>query len=97
MTRDEVKAIVREVFAEEARLYADKEDQLVLKAVSAILTGFGINDDDRKDIRSDLIHLRRWRLATEQVQQTGFRVVITAIAAGLLGALWLGIKITLGK
>jgi hypothetical protein len=51
----------------------------------------------RIELRADLQHLRRWRKSVEQAQSYTFKAVITIIAAGFVGAVWLGIKVMLGK
>ena len=48
-------------------------------------------------VRADFQHLRRWRKSVEQAQSYTFKAVITVIATGFVGAVWLGIKVTLGK
>jgi hypothetical protein len=48
-------------------------------------------------MRADFQHLRRWRKSVEQAQSYTFKAVITIIAAGFVGAVWLGIKVMLGK
>lgn len=73
-------------------VYSGTTDEVVLKAVSAILTSFGIEEDDRKELREDLTHLRRWRKSVEQAQTYTFKAVISVIVTGLIGATWLGIK-----
>lgn len=98
MRDEEIRAIVRETLAEERRQNAERPppeemtDAVVLKAVSAILTSFGIEEDDRKEFRKDLEHLRRWRKSVDQAQTMTFKAVIMAIATGLIGAAWLGFK-----
>jgi PBSX family phage terminase large subunit len=49
------------------------------------------------EMRADFQHLRRWRKSVEQAQSYTFKAVITVIVAGLVGAVWLGIKVMLGK
>jgi hypothetical protein len=46
---------------------------------------------------ADFQHLRRWRKSVEQAQSYTFKAVITVIVTGLVGAVWLGIKVMLGK
>ncbi|KRQ10221.1 hypothetical protein [Bradyrhizobium manausense] len=94
---DEIRAIVAETLAEQQRLQQDSIDAIVLKAVASVLASFGIEDDDRKEIRADFQHLRRWRKSVEQAQSYTFKAVITAIATGLMGAVWLGVKVVPGK
>jgi hypothetical protein len=97
MPDDEIKAIVAETLAEQHRLQQDSIDAIVLRAVASVLASFGIEDDDRKEIRADFQHLRRWRKSVEQAQSYTFKAVITVIATGLMGAVWLGVKVVLGK
>nr|WP_249141694.1 hypothetical protein [Bradyrhizobium diazoefficiens] len=83
--------------AEQHRIQQESIDAIVLKAVASVLASFGIEDDDRKELRADLQHLRRWRRSVEQAQTYTFKAVITVIATGLMGAVWLGVKVVLGK
>ncbi|EJN13411.1 hypothetical protein PMI42_03267 [Bradyrhizobium sp. YR681] len=94
---EEIKAIVAETLAEQYRLQQDSIDAIVLKAVASVLASFGIEDDDRKEVRADFQHLRRWRKSVEQAQSYTFKAVITVIVTGLVGAVWLGVKVMLGK
>jgi hypothetical protein len=48
-------------------------------------------------LRADLQHLRRWRKSVEQAESYTFKTVVTVIVTGLLGAVWLGVKVVLGK
>ena len=93
----DVKAIVAEVLAEQQRLHRDEIDAVVLRTIATILTSFGIEEEDRREMRADFQHLRRWRKSVEQAQSYTFKAVITVIATGFVGAVWLGIKATLGK
>ncbi len=52
---------------------------------------------ERDSLRADFQHLRRWRKSVEQAQSYTFKAVITVIVAGFLGAVWLGVKVVLGK
>jgi hypothetical protein len=94
---DDVTAIVVETLAEQQRLRHDDIDAVVLKAVATILTSFGMEEEDRKELRADFQHLRRWRRSVEQAQSYTFKAVITVIVSGFVGAVWLGVKATLGK
>jgi hypothetical protein len=94
---DEIKAIVAETMAQQHRLQQESIDAIVLKAVASVLASLGIEDDDRKELRADFQHLRRWRKSVEQAQSYTFKAVITVLATGLMGAVWLGVKVVLGK
>src|ERR1700676_5168255 len=97
MRDEDIRAIVAETLAEQQRLYHDDIDALVLKTIATILTSFGIEEEDRKELRSDFQHLRKWRKGVEQVERLGWGTVVTIIVTGALGALWVGIKTMLGK
>ena len=97
MPDDEIRAIVAETLAEQYRFQQDSIDAIVLKAVASVLASLGIEDDDRREVRADFQHLRRWRKSVEQAQSYTFKAVITVIATGLMGAVWLGVKVVLGK
>ena len=97
MHEADIRAIVAETLAEQQRLHLNDIDAVVLKMVATILTSFGIEDEDRKELRADFQHLRRWRKSVEQAQSYTFKAVITVIASGFVGAVWLGVKATLGK
>ena len=97
MPDDEIRAIVAEKLAEQQRLQQESIDAFVLKAVASVLTSFGIEHDDRKELRADLQHVRRWRKSVEQAQSYTFKAVITVIATGLMGAVLLGVRVVLGK
>ena len=97
MHETDIRAIVAEALAEQQRLHYSNIDAIVLKSIATILTSFGIEEEDRRELRADFQHLRRWRKSVEQAQSFTFKAVITIIVSGLVGALWLGIKIALGK
>ena len=86
-----------ETLIEQERVRRSDIDAVVVKTIATILTSFGIEEGDRKELRADFQHLRRWRRSVEQAQSCTFKAVITVIATGLIGAIWLGIKATLGK
>jgi hypothetical protein len=94
---DEIKAIVAETLAEQHRFQQESIDAIVLKAVASVLASFGIEDEDRRELRADFQHLRRWRKSVEQAQSYTFKAVITVLATGLMGAVWLGVKVVLSK
>ena len=97
MTAEEIRAIVAETLAEQKRLHNAEADEVVLRTISTILTSFGIEEEDRAELRRDFEHLRRWRKSVEQAQGYTFKIVITVIVTGLIGAVWTGIKLAIGK
>lgn len=71
--------------------------QVVETTLSTVLQSFGLEEEDRKELQADFIHLRKWRRSVEQTQSYAFKTIVTVIVGGVLGALWLGIKTMLGK
>jgi ABC-type transporter Mla maintaining outer membrane lipid asymmetry permease subunit MlaE len=97
MRDEDIRSVVAETLVEQQRLHCDDIDALVLRTIATILTSFGIEEEDRKELRADFQHLRRWRKSVEQAQSYTFKAVITIIVTGFVGAVWLGIKVMLGK
>jgi hypothetical protein len=97
MRDEDIRAIVAETLAEQQRLHHVDIDAVILRTIATILTSFGIEEDDRRELRADFQHLRRWRKSVEQAQSYTFKAVITIIVTGFVGAVWLGIKAMLGK
>ncbi|MCA1458090.1 hypothetical protein I6F35_33695 [Bradyrhizobium sp. BRP22] len=97
LTEEDIRRIVRAVLDAESERREKTLDDVVLKAVATILTSFGIEEEDRVELRADFVHLRKWRLSVEQAQSLTFKAVVTAIATGIVGAVWLGIKTYFGK
>ncbi len=97
MNNQEVRQVVSEVLSEQHRLHNSEVDEVVLKTIATILTSFGIEEEDRVELRADFQHLRKWRKSIEQTQTYAFKTIVTVIVTGLVGAVWLGIKTTLGK
>jgi hypothetical protein len=96
MNPNEIKEVIREVLAEQ-RLNEPDIDAVALKTIATLLTSFGIEEDDRLELKADFSHLRRWRKSVEQAQSYTFKAVITVIVGGILGAFWMGFKALVGK
>lgn len=97
MTPEEIRAVVSAVLEEESIRRGAAMDEVVFKSVATILTGFGIEEEDRIELRADFAHLRKWRKSVDQAQSLTFKLVLTAIVSGLIGAIWMGIKAYFGK
>lgn len=97
MQEHDVKRVVSEVLAEQKRLHNNDVDTVVLQTISTILTSFGIEEEDRAELRADFQHLRRWRKASETVEKAGWRAIATVLITGVCGLIWLGIQTKFGK
>jgi hypothetical protein len=97
VSEDTIRAVVAETLCEQQRIHHGDIDAVVDRAITTVLTSFGIEEDDRRELRADFQHLRRWRKSVEQAQSYTFKAVITVVVAGFLGAVWLGTKAMLGR
>jgi len=97
LSEDTIRAVVAETLSDQQKIHHGDIDAVVDRAITTVLASFGIEEEDRRELRADLQHLRRWRKSVEQAQGFTFKAVISVIVAGFLGAVWLGIKVTLGK
>jgi hypothetical protein len=50
---DRIRAIVVETLAEQHRLDHGDIDAVVLRTIATILTSFGIEEEDRRELRAD--------------------------------------------
>lgn len=94
---NDVQTVVAAVLAEQQRLHKDTIDDVVLKTVVNLLTSFGFEEDERKELKKDFIHLRRSRISTEALEGLTFKVVVGTVVSGALTAIWFGIKALIGK
>jgi polyhydroxyalkanoate synthesis regulator phasin len=97
MTPEEIKKVVQEVLSEQRIANKADLEEAVYKTIATLLTSFGIEEADRVELKADFHHLRRWRKSVEQAQSYTFKIVITTIVTGFLGALWLGVQSFLHK
>lgn len=97
MTTEEVKLVVQQVLAAEREQTKDQLDDAVVKTIATILTSFGIDEDERQEVKLDFQHLRRSRKAYELVQTTTFKAAIGVIVTSVLAALWLGVQALLHR
>jgi hypothetical protein len=97
MRDEDIRAVVVETLAEQQKLHTDDIDAVISRTIATILTSFGIEEEDRKEIRADFVHLRKWRKSVEQAQTYTFKAIVTVIATGIVGAVWMGVKAMLGK
>lgn len=97
MQEHDIKRVVGEVLAEQKRMHKDDIDDVVLKTVINLLTSFGFEEDERKELQLDFRHLRKWRKSVDAATGLSFKVVVATIVSGFIAALWLGIKALIGK
>jgi hypothetical protein len=97
LAEDDIRRIVRAVLDAENERHQSNLDDVVLKAVATILTSFGMEEDDRKELKADFVHLRKFRKSYEQVERLTWTAAIGVVVTGIAAAIWAGIKVMLGK
>lgn len=97
MQAHDIQAVVHATLAEQQRLHNDDIDAVVLKTIATILTSFGIEEEDRRELQADFRHLRKWRKSVESATSLTFKVIVGTLVSGFLAAVWLGCKALLGK
>jgi hypothetical protein len=51
-------------------VHRDDIEAIVLRAIATILTSFGMEEEDRRELRADFQHLRRWRESESRLGAT---------------------------
>ena len=97
VTQEEIAQVVRQVLAAERAESKDHLDETVLKTIASILTSFGIDEDERQEVKLDFQHLRRSRKAYDLIQTTGVKAAIGLIIGSILTTLWLGVQALLHR
>jgi hypothetical protein len=96
MERDEIKRIVDEVFDEKRVMRADDVTDVVREAVHETLLTLGVDAAQPLDVQQDMHFVRELRAASEKIQSRGLLVLVGILVTGLAGAVWIGIKSSLG-
>ncbi len=74
----------------------ERQRDLVKDTVKETLLSLGLEIDDPIKMQKDFQHLRDWREASESLKSHGLTTLVGILLAGLLGAIWMGIKNVLG-
>lgn len=67
------------------------------KGITNVLEKLGIDADNFRESQADFAHLRKHRLASDQIGKLATRALITIFFTGLCSAVVLGIKDFLNK
>lgn len=70
---------------------------VVKDGVMEALMMLGIEADDPLEMQRDFQHLREWRLAVAAMRKRGLLTLVGIIVAGTCGALWIGLKGSIGS
>lgn len=66
--------------------------RIVRETVEETLTSLGVDHDDPIEMQKDFQHLRDWRQSVDAVRSKGIMTAFGVLIAGIIGALWVGIK-----
>lgn len=66
---------------------------LLQEAVTGALVKLGMDIEDPLEMQRDFQHLRDWRIAVGQARSKGFLTVVGILTAGVLAALWVGLRV----
>lgn len=86
------KAVIKTLIA----IGINPSDPIKAQADFAIMREVGDYARD-PEFRKDWEHTRKWRLAIENVTSKGIGAAIVVLISGFAGAVWLGVKVALGK
>lgn len=87
---------LREVLREEREAYATETSKAVQRAFMEV--GLYADDsDERKRIRADFHHLRRWRELTDVLARQIGITIIGIIVVAMTGLMWIGAQIQIMK
>jgi hypothetical protein len=76
-------------------LTRDEVDRVVKATVKETLTSMGIDAADPIEMQRDFQALRDWRRASRAIRTRGLMTLVAILTAGLIGAIWVGIKYAL--
>lgn len=82
------------------RLTESELKRIVHETVHEVFLSMGIRMDTSEAVietQRDMQHLREHRLGVERVKKNGLMSIVTLLLAGLLTALWMGVKHMLGN
>lgn len=81
--------------SDDIRLSKEEIQELISCGVEDALTRMGIDSSNPLEMQRDFQHLRDWRLAVRDVRRRGMFAMASVLIAGVLGALWMGVKVLL--
>ena len=76
-------------------LTRDEVDIVVKATVRETLTSMGIDAADPIEMQRDFQALRDWRRASNAIRTKGLMTLVAILTAGIIGAIWVGIRYAL--
>lgn len=76
-------------------LTKDEIRELISQGVQDAMTRFGMDASNPLEMQRDFQHLRDWRLSVQSAKSKGALALVGVLVTGMVGALFLGIKVLL--
>lgn len=70
--------------------------EVAREATRETLVVFGVDASNPLEMQRDFQTLRDWRVSMDSAKRNGAKVAISTLVAGLIAALWVGIKQAIG-
>lgn len=96
MTDEELREMIRQELEAAAGPTAIHVQDVVRTAVQETLITLGMDASDPMSLQQDMHFVREMRQTSEKLRSKGLLVMVGLLVSALLGAVWLGIKSSLG-
>lgn len=78
-------------------LTKDEIRHLICQGVEDAMTKLGMDASNPLEMQRDFQHLRDWRLSVQSAKAKGILAVVGVLVSGMIGALFLGVKVLLNN
>lgn len=85
MDERQLRGLIKAVLEEEHKIASSNAEKIARAAVEQALLQFGINADDKAEVKKDFSHLRRWRRGVDQARTMTFKATIATLVSGFFG------------
>lgn len=96
MSHDAIRRVVHETLLEAGTMTRSDVRQVVREAVQETLLTLGVDAKNPLTVQQDMHFIRELRTASEKVRSRGLLVLVGILVTATMGALWIGIKGSLG-
>ena len=97
MTDEELRELIREeLFDSQQPAHLNVQD-VVRTAVQETLISLGMDASDPMALQQDMHFVREMRIASEKMRSKGLLLVLGLVLTAAIGAMWVGLKATIGS
>ena len=97
MTDEELREMIRQELEAAQTPAAVHVQDVVRTAVTETLITLGMDASDPMSLQQDMHFVREMRQTSEKLRSKGLLVMVGLLLTGLAGAVWLGIKSSIGS